>query len=75
MMVGPTAEATPEALIEPTAVARAPIDLPRFLSPRIHVPVPPEATCRRQGRDVLECLTRCCRAYHHGDAPPPWPRA
>jgi transposase len=28
------------------------------------------ATCRQQGRDVLEYLTSCCQAYQHGDAPP-----
>jgi transposase len=28
------------------------------------------ATCRQQGRDVLDYLTECARAYQHGDAPP-----
>jgi transposase len=28
------------------------------------------ATCRQQGRDVLEYLTACCQAYQHGDSPP-----
>jgi len=28
------------------------------------------ATCRQQGRDVLEYLTTCCHAYQHGVAPP-----
>jgi transposase len=28
------------------------------------------ATCRQQGRDVLEYLTDCCRAYRHGELPP-----
>lgn len=28
------------------------------------------ATCRQQGRDVLEYLTACCQAYQHGDPPP-----
>jgi transposase len=28
------------------------------------------ATCRQQGRDVLEYVTSCCQAYQHGDAPP-----
>jgi transposase len=28
------------------------------------------ATCRQQGRDVLEYLTTCCQAYQHGNAPP-----
>ena len=29
------------------------------------------ATCRQQGRDVLEFLTRCCRAHTNGVDPPP----
>jgi transposase len=28
------------------------------------------ATCRQQGRHVLEYLTACCHAYQHGEAPP-----
>jgi transposase len=28
------------------------------------------ATCRQQGRDVLEYLTACCVAYNHGKLPP-----
>lgn len=28
------------------------------------------ATCRQQGRDVLDYLTACCRAYQHGESPP-----
>jgi len=28
------------------------------------------ATCRQQGRDVLDYLTACSRAYQHGDTPP-----
>jgi transposase len=28
------------------------------------------ATCRQQGRDVLEYLTACCRAHQHGDTSP-----
>jgi transposase len=28
------------------------------------------ATCRQQGRDVLEYLTACCHAYQHGEFPP-----
>ena len=28
------------------------------------------ATCRRQGRNVLEFLTACCRAQLNGEAPP-----
>ena len=28
------------------------------------------ATCRQQGRDVLEYLTACCHAYQHGESPP-----
>jgi transposase len=28
------------------------------------------ATCRQQGRDVLDYLTACCQAYQHGDPPP-----
>jgi len=28
------------------------------------------ATCRQQGRDVLEYLTACCHAYQHGEHPP-----
>jgi transposase len=28
------------------------------------------ATCRQQGRDVLELLTQCCRASLDGDRPP-----
>jgi transposase len=28
------------------------------------------ASCRQQGRNVLECLTTCCNAVHQGIAPP-----
>jgi transposase len=28
------------------------------------------ATCRQQGRNVLDCLTECCRAYLRGDQAP-----
>jgi transposase len=28
------------------------------------------ATCRQQGRNVLDCLTECCRAYLHGHQVP-----
>jgi transposase len=28
------------------------------------------ATCRQQGRNVLEYLTACCRAYQRGEPPP-----
>jgi transposase len=28
------------------------------------------ATCRQQGRNVLESLAECCRAYLRGDDPP-----
>src|SRR5262249_30599260 len=28
------------------------------------------ATCRQQGRNVLDCLTECCRAYLSGDQIP-----
>ena len=28
------------------------------------------ATCRQQGRDVLDYLTACCRAYQHDESPP-----
>jgi transposase len=28
------------------------------------------ATCRQQGRNVLECLAECCRAHLRGNAPP-----
>jgi transposase len=28
------------------------------------------ATCRQQGRNVLDCLTECCRAYLRGDQIP-----
>jgi transposase len=28
------------------------------------------ATCRQQGRNVLECLTACCRAHLRGDSMP-----
>jgi transposase len=27
-------------------------------------------TCRQQGRNVLDCLTECCRAYLQGGVPP-----
>ena len=28
------------------------------------------ATCRQQGRDVMEYLTSCCQAYQRGETPP-----
>lgn len=28
------------------------------------------ATCRQQGREVLDYLTECCQTYQHGETPP-----